>query len=129
MPETWIYMKTSDQPDNLPRLLHMLLQLLIALIAPLGFFESLSSFQPVQYSLSNLSPWIIAYPFTLTRKSTIVATAKQDLWVAKTQREFRLKSLAPACVLKQTYSKAIHSPCDTRIFESFPRENWLEYTL
>jgi hypothetical protein len=74
----------SDQPPFLRSLLLKLTQLLSVFAAPFGYFETLSSFCPVAYTIYDIGPQIICYSLIPAETYSIIATFTQDLLIAKT---------------------------------------------
>lgn len=80
---------TKGADTNRPPFLRtLLLKLLSVFVAPLGYFEMLSSFRPETYTVYDIGPQIIYYSFALAEKDPEVATFTQDLFIAKSQRHW-----------------------------------------
>jgi hypothetical protein len=75
----------TDGPSLLRLFLLKLTQLLSIFSAPLGYFEMLSTFSPVSYTIYDIGPQIICYSFMPTEMHPTIATFKRDLLIAKTQ--------------------------------------------
>ena len=78
----------TDHPHLLRTLLLKLTQLLSVFAAPLSCFETWSSFRPEAYTIYDIGPQIICYSLIPAEKHPTIATATQDLFVAKTQRHW-----------------------------------------
>ena len=76
----------TDRPHLLRALLLKLTQLLSVFVAPLGYFETWSSFRSEEYTIYDIGPRIICYSLIPAEMHSAIAIVTQDLFVAKTQR-------------------------------------------
>ena len=88
-------------------LLLKLTQLISTFAAPLGYFETWSSFRPEAYTIYDIGPQIVCYSISLTEKYPNVTTVTHNLLVAKTQRHWIRITLNMILVSKTTYWKLV----------------------
>jgi hypothetical protein len=95
----------TDRPHLLRTLLLKLRQLLSIFIAPLGYFETWSSFRPEEYTIYDIGPQIVCYSLIRAEMHSTIATITQDLFVAKTQRHWIRVKLRITVAIGTTYWK------------------------
>lgn len=80
-------MTTESVGTNNPTLLcSLLVKLLSVFAAPFGYFETLCSFRPEEYTVYEIGPQIVCYSFDLQESHSNGVTFTQGLLAAKTQR-------------------------------------------
>jgi hypothetical protein len=95
----------TDRPHLLHTLLLKLTQLLSVFTAPLGYFETWSSFRPEEYTIYDIRPQIICYSLDLAEIHSTIAIVTQDLFVAKTQRHWIRIKLKMTVAVRTSYWK------------------------